>query len=219
MPPSTKSQKDRILTADTEFIFVRHAESTANASPHDASTQTSDPILTKRGVQQAAQLTEWIASRDVNAIYASNTSRARATAEPIEYKFGLRGFELPEIDEWNLGKNGKVDELRLHEMFDRWCAGDLDTNLEGAPHSETLNDMIARVVPTFQSIFERHKEGSGVILIVAHGGAISWTMPAFAQNVSMRFAVQNYLGNCCSVSVVSNDGRPHVVRWADKPLS
>ena len=121
----------------------------------------------------------------------------------------------------NLGPplGGEVDDRKLREMFDGWCEGDWDTNLEGAPNSESLADLIGRVVPAFQSIFKRHSNDDGTILIIAHGGTISWTMPAFVQNVSMNFAVENYLGNCCSVSVLSNRGKPHAIRWADQQFT
>ena len=212
-------QKVRKPTSDTEFIFVRHAESMANANPDDPSAQVADPILTELGLKQAAQLSERIASSDVKAIYTSNTSRARATAQPIEEKLNIGRVELPQIDEWNLGKTGQVDELKFREMLERWCMGNLDTNLGSAPESESLRDLNARVVPAFEFIFEQHRKDGGVVLIVSHGGAISWTMPTFASNVSMQFAVQNYLGNCSFVSVTDVDGHPHVVRWADQRFS
>jgi probable phosphoglycerate mutase len=207
------------LSRKTEFIFVRHAESTANAQSQDASTQIADPPLTARGVQQSTELAEWIAPRQLRAIYTSDTERARATVAPIKLTSGLEVVELSDIDEWNLGKGGSVDKGCFTAMLDRWCYGDLDANLKGAPNSETLRDLVGRVVPAYRSIFENHCNDGGVVVIVGHGGAISWTMPTFAWNVSMPFAVENYLGNCRSVAVVENNGAPEVVRWMDEAPS
>lgn len=100
---------------------------------------------------------------------------------------------MPDIDEWNIGKGGKVDEMKLNAMFDRWRSGDCRTNLEGAPYSETLEELNTRVVRAFQTIFDKQKSESGAIVIVAHGGSISWPMPAFAENVRLSHAMQNYL--------------------------
>lgn len=200
----------------TEFIFVRHAQSTANAGSPKVSARDPDPILTARGQQQAASLAERLGRIDVRAIYTSDTSRALATARPIEEKIGLEPREVPDINEWNIGRGGRADERAMRAMFDRWCAGDWDANLEGAPQSETLGELTARVVPAFQSIFDQHASGGGAIVVIAHGGSISWTMPAFARNVGLPYAIRHYLENACSVSVVSKDGTPYVTRWADE---
>lgn len=196
-----------------EFIFVRHAESTANAGPHAASTQDADPVLTERGRQQAEKLSEWLKHYDVRAVYTSDTSRARATAMPLETRFNLKRREMPDINEWNIGKGGEVDESKLNAMFDRWRSGDFRTNLEGAPYSETLEELNTRVVPAFQIIFDRHRSEGGTIVVVAHGGSISWTMPAFAENVRLSYAMQNYLENAGSVSIISKEDKPYITRW------
>ncbi len=163
------------MTERAEFIFLRHAESMANAQ---ASTQIADPILTPRGLQEAASLPDWIAPRNVKAIYTSNTSRARATTSPLEEAYGVKTVEVSDIDEWNLGMNGKVDQWKFQEMLQSWCQGNLDVNLEGAPNSETLRDLIARVVPAYQAILKEHRDDGGAVIVVGHGGAISWTMPS-----------------------------------------
>ncbi|MEM9974677.1 MAG: histidine phosphatase family protein [Pseudomonadota bacterium] len=197
----------------TEFIFVRHAESVANAQSLEASAQIADPPLTACGLQQAADLANSIAPREIKALYTSDTERARSTGKPIKLAYGLEAVELSDIDEWNLGKGASVDQERFTKMLNRWCDGDLDASLEGAPKSETLRELIDRVIPAYQSIFEKHRNEGGAVVIIGHGGAISWTMPTFARNVSMRFAVENYLGNCRTVTILENAGAPQVVRW------
>lgn len=194
------------------FLFVRHAESTANVLPL---VQDHDPVLTERGSRQAEELAHRLSACDVQAIYTSGTSRARSTARPLELRVGVERREMPEIDEWNLGAGGRVEETKLHAMFDLWRAGHRAARLEGAPRSESLEELQARVVPVFQDIFDRHERDEGLIVVIAHGGSISWTMPAFAGNVSLRFAIQTYLGNARAVLVVSRNGRPRVAQWDD----
>lgn len=204
---------------ETEFLFIRHAESTANVGSAATSVQVADPLLTEHGRQQAEALSKRLRYHDVKAIYASTTSRALLTVKPLSTKLGLTPTELPEIDEWNIGKGGQPDEMKLNNVFEKWCSGDTGARLEGAPYSETLDELNSRVVPTFRSLFDRHKYGGGVVIVVAHGGSISWTMPAFAKNVTLSYALQNYVENACSVSVTSQADQPYVSRWGEIAFS
>ncbi|EAR51499.1 Phosphoglycerate/bisphosphoglycerate mutase [Oceanicola granulosus HTCC2516] len=201
----------------TEFLFVRHAESTANAG--GAAGSAADPPLTERGRAQAGALCADLAGHDLRALYTSDTARARATIAPLERRTGLRRTELAALDEWNLGRGGRADADGVRDLLARWGAGDVDARLPTAPYSETLRALHARVLPACRAVLERHGASGGTIIVVAHGGALSWGLPALVDNVSFAYGARHYLGNARSVAVTVEGGTIRATRWNDAVIA
>jgi len=202
------------------FLFIRHAESTTNAGTATAD-EIVDPPLTALGQQQALDLADTLRGLDLTAIYASSYQRTALTIAPTAAEFDLTPTVVPAIREWSFG-----DELTdtasiytaINAMFGQWLSGNTAAAIEGIPSSESLDDLNARVVPAYDEIVARHADEDGAIAIVGHGGSIAWTMPAFAGNVTLRFAVANGLHNTGIVRVELYEGWPYVADWQGTAL-
>jgi broad specificity phosphatase PhoE len=107
------------------------------------------------GRQQAETLAESFASESIDALYASDLSRARETAEILGAKLGL-GVEVdPDLREKNWGNwEGLTSEERLHVAY----AG------------ETSEDHRVRTLRAVRRIVERHPGER--IVVVTHGGSL-----------------------------------------------
>ena len=62
------------------YYIVRHAEKSTNDS---ASMMSSDPPLSSAGKERAKALRDVLKKKDIHYIFATNTVRAKATAEPL----------------------------------------------------------------------------------------------------------------------------------------
>ena len=107
-------------TKKTEFLFIRHAQSTANATSDPDLALHLDPVLTMQGQQQAQALAEELKHRNVGAVYYSNTTRARLTAHPIAKMAGVAAYEIPQIDGWDIGAEAQVEAQEVHARLERW---------------------------------------------------------------------------------------------------
>lgn len=70
------------------YYVVRHAEK-ATPSPGVTMSTPNDPPLSSAGQQRAEALKEALKSKGITAIYATNTTRAVATAEPLRKSLSL----------------------------------------------------------------------------------------------------------------------------------
>jgi broad specificity phosphatase PhoE len=199
------------------FLFIRHAESTTNAGTASTPEELVDPPLTELGRQQAEDLAEALRGIDLTAIYVSTYQRTALTIAPTAAETGLTPIAVDEIKEWDFG-TGDLDYAAIEAMFGAWLAGDTSASIPGSPGSESLDELNARVVPAYQEIVARHADEEGVVAIVGHGGSIGWTMPSFAENVTLLYAVQNGLNNTGIVEVELYDGRPYVTSWQGEAL-
>ena len=138
----------------TELLLVRHGETDWN---RDRRFQGyADPGLNDIGREQAWALADELASERVDAIYTSDLSRARETAEIIAERVGapvVLDRKLREIDvgEWQ-GLTWPEVEARYPDGVRNWP------------------ELGARVVAALRRISAVHPGGR--VLIVGHGGTV-----------------------------------------------
>ncbi|HBJ95691.1 MAG TPA: alpha-ribazole phosphatase, partial [Lentisphaeria bacterium] len=85
----------------TEIILLRHGETIANAN---GTVQGQlDVELNATGVRQAERLAERLRDVRLDAIYASDLSRAMHTARIVAEPHKLDVIPSPEFREWHLG--------------------------------------------------------------------------------------------------------------------
>ena len=136
----------------TTLLLVRHGETDWNAERRWQGH--ADVPLNERGREQARALAERIASDGrVDAIYASDLSRARDTAAAVAERLGLPVVADPDLREIDVGSR----EGRM---------GDIDEPWDGEPH-EAHAERILRAV---HRIAERHPGER--VLVVTHGGSL-----------------------------------------------
>jgi broad specificity phosphatase PhoE len=137
----------------TALLLVRHGETDWNA---DGRLQGhTDRPLSEFGRRQAQQLAEELASERLEAIYASDLSRARETAEIVGRRLGLAVVLDPDLREKDWGNwEGLTAVERDRVEF---------VGESREAHRE-------RVLGALKRIAERHPGGR--VLVVTHGGSM-----------------------------------------------
>jgi probable phosphoglycerate mutase len=151
----------------TTILIVRHGQSTWNAERRWQGL--ADPPLSELGREQARQLAAELADVPLDAIYASDLQRARATAETVARAKGLTvvvDSALREIDvgEWS-GLTTDEIKVRFPAGWERQTAGG-----DGWEHGEPHAAMSDRIVSAVTRIAAAHPAGQ--VLCVLHGGVI-----------------------------------------------
>jgi probable phosphoglycerate mutase len=151
----------------TTILLARHGESDWN---RDRRWQGhADRPLTKRGEEQARALATRLADIPLDAIYASDLLRARATADAVARSRGLDVQVVAELREVDVGSwSGLTREdarVRFPEDFARWLEGG-----QGWHDGESYEAMSERVLAALERIVVEHPDRR--VLVVAHGGPI-----------------------------------------------
>src|ERR687894_931603 len=104
------------------ILLARHGETDWNAERRWQGH--TDRQLTPRGREQARALAERLADTDLEAVYASDLSRARETAAAVAERQELEVRTLPELREVDVGSWAgltKTEALeRFPDAYERW---------------------------------------------------------------------------------------------------
>jgi probable phosphoglycerate mutase len=203
------------------FLFVRHAESTANDGTAATVDEVIDPPLTAMGEQQALDLVDTLAVYDLTRLYVSGYQRTAQTIAPTAAATGLTPLADARTNEWYFGDLESLDDLDLNAVFavfGAWFAGNTAAKLD-LPNAESLDDVVARVVPAWDEIIAAHKDEDGVVVLVGHGVSTGYVMPYFARNVSTDFAFQNGMTNTGIIQLEIINDRPYVTNWQGRAFS
>jgi len=189
----------------TRLILVRHGETDWNLEGRYQGQ--ADLPLNERGREQAKLLAERLRSERIEAIYASDLSRAYETAKIIAKALGqeVKALEsLREVDTgvWT-GLTFQKVEIRYQKHLREWRADPLRVKrLEG----EFYLELFERTKAAIGEIVEAHPDQT--VLIVGHGGNIkSIVLDALgvradrAIEIASRFAADN-----ASLHIVQYDG-------------
>jgi broad specificity phosphatase PhoE len=137
----------------TTLLLVRHGETDWNAEGR-LQGHTDRP-LNDYGRRQAKELAERLAAEHVDAIYTSDLSRAKETAEIVGERLGLPVVVDADLREKNWGS---------------WegLTGDERRNVDYV--GESTEDHRERILRAVERIVERHPEQR--IVVVTHGGSL-----------------------------------------------
>ncbi len=153
-----------------EILFIRHGVTDWNQARRFQGQ--IDIELNEEGRQQARLTSKRLASMAIAAVYSSDLSRARQTAEPIARALGLELRLEPGLRERSYGMfEGRThdDLLRDHpEAYSRWRSRDLAFELPGG--GESLLVLRERVRLQMRRLVDRHS-GERVVA-VTHGGVL-----------------------------------------------
>jgi broad specificity phosphatase PhoE len=137
----------------TTLLLVRHGETDWNAEGR-LQGHTDRP-LNELGRRQAKALAARMADDGIRAVYASDLSRARETAEIVGERLGLTVVIDPDLREKNWGS---------------W-EGLTGTERERVDYvGETTEEHSERILRAVRRIAERHPGDR--VLIVTHGGSM-----------------------------------------------
>ena len=153
----------------SRIILIRHGNTKLNSGQRFWGK--TDVELSDKGIQEAEKLRDRLAIEKINAIYASNLSRARLTAEIIASRHKLNVTTHADLNEINFGflEGLTFEEIgKLHpelaEVLSKW-------NVKPKfPGGESLDDLNNRV-QKFLKRLQKHKPQE-TILIVSHAGTL-----------------------------------------------
>jgi alpha-ribazole phosphatase len=153
----------------TRLFLVRHGETEWNAA-HRIQGQTDVP-LNEQGLRQASAVAAYLAAESLTAVYASNLSRARQTAEAIAAVHGLPVHLAPELREVDFGEWEGLDEAaiaaRFPEEYRLWRE---DSLRHRPPGGETIAALRARAAQVYDRVVAAH--AGETVALVGHGGSI-----------------------------------------------
>ncbi|TFH21000.1 MAG: histidine phosphatase family protein [Acidimicrobiales bacterium] len=147
-----------------ELLIIRHALPVRR----ELTTGAADPELSEAGLAQAARLAEYLASEQIDAVYASPLARAQQTARPLLEHRHLEIVTSDGIAEWDQHSSEYVPVEELKAANDpRWhamLAGEWSVD-------ESEEDFRYRVVSSIETIIADH--GGQRVAVVCHGGVIN----------------------------------------------
>jgi probable phosphoglycerate mutase len=161
-----------------ELLLIRHALPLRIDEGHGSGP--ADPALAPRGVDQAVALAEWLATEQVDALWASPMRRALETAGPVAERLGLAVTVDEGLAEWDREALSYVPIEELKAANDpRWHQP-----------PERPEHFMAVVVEAVERVVAAHP--SQRVAVVCHGGVIN----AYAGHVlgvdDPLFFVPNY---------------------------
>jgi broad specificity phosphatase PhoE len=150
------------------ILLARHGETDFNVPPPRFMGWTDEP-LNDRGREQAHALAEAVRDRGLVAVWSSQLSRARETAEIVGAAIGV----APRVDErfaeshrgrWE-GRAWADIEREEPEAWAAWRRGGTDFRFPGG---ESLAEHQRRVLAALDAV----RAGPRPALVIAHGGTI-----------------------------------------------
>jgi len=150
------------------ILLARHGETEFNVPPQRFMGRTDEP-LNDRGREQARALAAAVKDRGLAAIWSSQLSRARETAEIVGAAVGV----TPRVDErfaeshrgrWE-GRRWADVEREEPEAWAAWRRGGADFRF---PEGESLAEHQERVLAGLDAV----RAGPEPALVVSHGGTI-----------------------------------------------
>ena len=161
----------------TRLIVIRHGNSVTNAERRY--TGQLDAALSDLGREQAEQVAEYLCANErLDAIYASDLSRAVDTIEPTAKRMGLAIRLDPTLRETDVGEwTGKTYEEVLTNYPELFAKRKLDPT---CPYPDGESDMAVfeRVSATLFKLLKRHKDQCFAIVTHAFPARIIETLSA-----------------------------------------
>lgn len=157
----------------TTFYLIRHGETQNNLEGRINGCHSQHP-LNERGIAQAAALRDHMATRAVDAIYASTLPRARQTAAIV---FGQDPDEIPtvfDLREVDFGIwDGKHYALWSPQQLHEWQEILYKEGYEGGENAAQAQQRVCRA---FLEFYERHR--GQTVALVSHGSLLDLLMMA-----------------------------------------
>lgn len=153
----------------TKLFLIRHGETLWNKELKYQGH--ADIALSPTGLKQAKLAADALSSQPISAVYASDLSRAIATAEKIAEKFQLSVQQKPGLREISFGL---WEGLTYAQIEKKW-PGKAKQLFEDAtsikiPDGETFSAVQSRTITALEEIITEN-EGK-TVAVVSHGAAI-----------------------------------------------
>ncbi len=198
--------------ADTAIILIRHGETHWNREGRIQGFD-ADSDLTDAGCEQAARLGERMAGEGVDALYASDLGRTRATAAPIAASTGLAIVHDRALRERSYG----AFEGRTYAEIESGYPAEYARLRSRDPHyappgGESAAQFRDRVVAALCGIAER--ESGHRVVVVTHGGVLG-VLYREAMDIALEAKRSYPIANASLNHLRFAGGRWRVEAWGD----
>ena len=148
------------------IIFLRHGQA-ENNTKHILAGRTEGVPLTKTGIQQAEQISEYLKPLDISAIYSSPIERAKHTAE-IVTKNSAIDVELDErLTEIDMGKFTRMNYDDMFAKYGNIFLKFYENDPVIAEHEvETFPSVQKRILDMVDHVIKKHKNEN--VVLVTH---------------------------------------------------
>jgi broad specificity phosphatase PhoE len=157
------------VSAYDGVLLARHGETNDNLPPLRFQGFTDTP-LNDTGRRQAHELAERVSGDGIAAIWTSDLSRARETAEIVGARIGLAPRPDARLREGNRGRwEGHLFAEIEHaepELYADWMRGGASFRFPGGESLQEQQDRVRAAVDDVQ------RRGELPALVVCHGGSI-----------------------------------------------
>jgi len=196
------------------YLLIRHGQTDWNVSGRIQGQ--SDVPLNAVGEQQVAALSKGLASTSIDAVYTSDLTRARTTAEVMVDPHGLDVQMEPRLREVHFGEweGFTYDELldRIPGFAEDWDAWNADRVHRAPPGGESLLQFSERVEAALEDVRAAHEDGT--VALVSHGGSIRMTF-CVLMGLPLTSYWQMSVHNTGVSEIEMRERGPVVVRWND----
>lgn len=149
----------------TTLFLVRHGETTWHAENRYAGS--TDVALTELGMAQAERLARWAEVQPIDAVYASDLSRAVITATPSATALGLPITMDPALREVDFGRGEGLTSAEMRASFPDETARFVEhPGTSPLPEGESGVDAAERAWGALERIVAQHP--GGTVLVVMH---------------------------------------------------
>lgn len=187
----------------SKVYLIRHGEVAWNSE--NAYVGATDLPLNEHGREQAERLADALKSKEISAVYSSDLSRARETAEIVAGRLGLEVHTDSALREVNYGEWEGLSEneiaARYPDVYAEWRENPMDIQIPGG---ESFGELVTRALPAFQRIVETHNDHQ--IAIVAHK-SVNRVILCCLLGIDVNLYRRIYQGNSCYNAIrVTQDG-------------
>jgi len=151
------------------LILVRHGETEWNVQRRYQG-QTDVP-LSEFGKWQASHVAERLAGQKIDAIYASDLTRAMETASAVAGRNNLEIWPEPRLRELKFGILEGLTLEEAEEQYPEMISAWLEDFNNTPDSAETIEQFNARVVSLLDDLKRKHDNQA--VLLVGHGGSLS----------------------------------------------
>ncbi len=152
-----------------KLLLVRHGETELNSSQRYWGR--TDVALGPKGLRQAEQLRDRLATEKIDRVYSSQLKRAMTTARIIASLHNLEVTDCPELREVDFGKMEGLNFTEVSSCFPQVARLWIERSPELTyPEGESLIQLENRVAK-FRDRLNQHTANE-TVLIVAHAGVL-----------------------------------------------
>jgi probable phosphoglycerate mutase len=195
------------------LLLIRHGETAWNAESRIQGQL--DVPLSNAGIWQAGRLAQRLADESIDAIFASDLTRAWLTAQPIGQSRQIDPLVDIRLRERHFGifQGHTLEDIaaRWPVEFAAWRERNPDWVI---PEGESARQFIERVLEVLDEITHRH--AGGTVAVVAHGGVLDVAY-RYARGLAWNAPRQHLMVNA-ALNRVTAQARPlriEVQEWGD----